>query len=81
MMFDVRISSRNLNNFLNGKKYIVTYESLTKYCNSFMHMQQTLGTSDVKWRIKKIDRKECAIFLRRVGEDDSDKDEDDVSQK
>ena len=63
-MFDEPISSHNPFNFLNGKKYIVTYESLTKYCNSFMHVQQTLGISDVKWRTKKIDRKECAIFLR-----------------
>ena len=62
MMFDKPIESHNPYNFLNEKKYIVTYESLTKYCNSFMHVQETLGISDVKWRTKKIDKKECAIF-------------------
>ena len=47
-----------------------------------MHMQQTLGISDVKWRTKKIDKKECAIFLRQVGKDDSEEeDEDDASLK
>ena len=82
MMFDEPISSHNLYNFLNGKKYIVTYESLTKYYNSFMHVQQTLSISDVKWRTKKIDKKECVIFLGWVGKDDSEEeDEDDVSHK
>ena len=46
-----------------------------------MHVQQTLGISDVKWRTKKIGKKECVIFLRQVGEDNLEEDEDDVSLK
>ena len=81
-MFDEPISSHNPFNFLKRKKYIVTYVSLPKYCNSFMHIQRSLGMSDVKWRTKKIDKKDYAIFLQCMGEDDSEEeDEDDVSKK
>ena len=75
------ISSHNPFNFLNGKKYIVTNESLPKY-NSFMHIQRILGISDVKWRLKKIDKKDCAIFLWHMVNDNSEEeDEDNVSKK
>ena len=81
-MFEEPISSCNPFNFLNGKKYIMTYKSLPKYCNSFMHIQRSLGISDVKWRTKKIDKKDCAIFLWCMGHDESEEeDEDDVSKK
>ena len=47
-----------------------------------MHIQISLGISDVKWRMKKIDKKDYAIFLRCMGEDDSEEeDEDSVSKK
>ena len=46
-----------------------------------MHIQRDLGISDVKWRTKKIDKKDYAIFLRHVGEDESEEYEDDVSKK
>ena len=47
-----------------------------------MHIQRSLGISDVKWRMKKFDKKDCAIFLQHVGDDDSEEeDEDDVSKK
>ena len=60
----------------------MTYKSLPKYCNSFMHIQRGPGISDVKWRMKKIDKKDYAIFLRHMGKDDSEEeDEDDVSKK
>ena len=52
----------NLFNFLNRNKYIVAYKSLPKYCNSFMHIQRSLRISDAKWRTKKIDKKDYAIF-------------------
>ena len=80
-MFDEPISSQNPYNFLNMKKYIVTYESLLKYCNSFMHVQRSLEISDVKWRMKKINKKDCAIFLQHMGNDDSEEeDENNVSK-
>ena len=82
IMFDKPISSWNPFNFLNRKKCIVTYESLLKYCNSFVHIQRSLGISDVKWRMKKINKKDCAIFLRHMGNNGSkEEDEDDVSKK
>ena len=56
-MFDEPISSHNPFTFLSGKKYIMTYKSLPKYCNSFMHVQRSLGISDVKWRMKKLTRR------------------------
>ena len=82
LMFDEPISTWNPFNFLNGKKYIVMYDSLLKYCNSFIHIQRSLGISDVKWRMKIIDKKDCAIFLWHMGNDDSEEeDEDYVSKK
>ena len=80
-MFEEPISSHNPFIFLNGKKYIMTYESYLKYCNSFMHVQRSLGISNVKWRMKKIDKKDCAIFLWCMVDDDSEEeDEDDMGK-
>ena len=45
-----------------------------------MHVQRTLCISDLQWQMKKIDKKECCIFVKKVDEDDSDgEEEDDVS--
>ena len=72
LLFKEPISSRNPYNFLKGKKFIVSYENLATYCNLFMHGQQGLGIEDVKWHTKKIDKKDCAIFLRKISDvDDS----------
>ena len=76
VMFEEPISLRNPCNFLKGKKYIVVYENLGSYCNSFMHVQRTLGIEDVKWHTKKIDKKDCTIFLRKIC--DVEDSEDDV---
>ena len=81
VMFEEPISSRNPYNFLKGKKYIVLYENLGSYCNSFMHVQRILGIEDVKWHTKKIDKKDCTIFLRNISDvkDSEDNEEDNVS--
>ena len=40
-----------------------------------------LGIEDVKWCTKKIDKKDCAIFLRKISDVDDleDDEEEDVS--
>ena len=79
-MFEQLISSRQPYSFLKGQKYIISYEELSSYVRSFMHVQRTLGIADLHWRTKKIDKKECCIFVKKVDEDDSEgDDEDDVS--
>ena len=79
-MFEQLISLRQPYSFLKGQKYIVSYEELSSYVRSFMHVQRTLGIADLHWRTKKIDKKECCIFVKKVDEDDSEgDDQDDVS--
>ena len=39
-----------------------------------MHMQQVLRIEDVKWHTKKIDKEDCAIFLRNICDVDNSED-------
>ena len=66
IMFEESISLQNPYSSLKGKKYIVLYDNLGSYCNSFVHVQRTLCIEDVKWRTEKIDKNDCTIFLRKM---------------
>ena len=80
MMFEQPISSRQPYTFLKGQKYIVSYDELSSYTRSFMHIQRTLAIANLHWKTQKIDKKECCIFVKKVDKDNSEgDDEDDVS--
>ena len=79
-MFEQPILSRQPYSFLKGQKYIISYEELSSYMRSCIHIQRTLSTADLHWRTKKINKKECCIFVKKVDEDNSEgNNEDDVS--
>ena len=35
-----------------------------------MHVQRTISIANLHWRAKRIDKKECYIFVKKVDEDD-----------
>ena len=80
VMFERPISSRQPYTFLKGQKNIVSYDELSRYARSFMHVQRTLAIANGTGELKKSTRRNAALFVKKVEEDDSEgDDEDDVS--